>query len=252
LKNGSFEDAVVSSSDMGVIQPGWNNEDQTSNGKIATYKTGAYYSVPSVTGKQFIELNYQQLGTITQNVVVAQGVPLNITYYHKAKGSKYAEKVRLDIKDLITGKIIHTYSSSAGATAGSGWIKNKTVFRPTSNNIQVRIISLNSSNGGTSDPANGNFIDAVTMNYASCECTYVADPPTICATTDNLCTNGSTTITATGCVGGTIKWSNGQTGPVLTTNVPGVYTAQCVMPGMCESVRLRKKQPFIQFAPAIW
>ncbi len=60
----------------------------------------------------------------------------------------------------------------------------------------------------------------------------VLDPqtPTITASADNVCPGTSVTLTASGCAGGTIEWSDkAQTGAsiVVTPNSKTTYTAQC-------------------------
>jgi uncharacterized repeat protein (TIGR01451 family)/gliding motility-associated-like protein len=46
--------------------------------------------------------------------------------------------------------------------------------------------------------------------------TSPAPAPTIAASTSAICDGGLVSLTATGCTGGTIKWSDGQTGPVVS------------------------------------
>jgi len=60
--------------------------------------------------------------------------------------------------------------------------------------------------------------------------------PVISANKLTICGPDSVRFTATGCVGGTIRWSNGQTGSVMTALVstPTTYTATCTQ-GTCVS-----------------
>ena len=62
-------------------------------------------------------------------------------------------------------------------------------------------------------------------------------PPIIACVKPNICIGGSTTITAVGCTGGTIKWSNGDTGSsiVVSPTQTTTYTATCEK-GLCVSI----------------
>ncbi|GAB3791490.1 hypothetical protein GCM10028819_00020 [Spirosoma humi] len=74
----------------------------------------------------------------------------------------------------------------------------------------------------------------VSVNSANCSCT-VPPPTVVCAITE-ICKGGTTTMSAKGCEGGTIKWSDGKTGATImaTPSVTTTYTASCVI-GSCTS-----------------
>ncbi|RYU93589.1 YCF48-related protein [Emticicia agri] len=52
------------------------------------------------------------------------------------------------------------------------------------------------------------------------------NPPTLSSFTTVLCANKTLTLTASNC-SGTVTWSNGQTGSVITVNAAGTYRATC-------------------------
>jgi hypothetical protein len=231
LINGSFEaTTVVTYRD--TFQPGWTQSGFGNNGLIETWRS-PFLNVTAPNGNQVVELNTYALGILTQNVTVMAGVPMNFSYYHKSRGAQGGERIRVEIVNLTNNTVIQSFES----TAGPAWTKFTTTFSPTSTNIQVKMISLNSCNGGNGDAGCGNVIDNLVLNYANCQCTSVPNPPTITTTTTTVGTGTNAVLTANGCTGGTIRWSNGQLGASITTNVPGQYTAQCVMPNNpCVSV----------------
>jgi hypothetical protein len=206
-----------------ITQQNWTN--LVDGGVIETWRNGML-SVPPVNGVQIIELNAYQLGTIVQNVTVQTGVPITLAYSHRSRNNS-GQRIRLEIRNRATNAVIHSYTS----TSNLGWTRFSTTFSTTVANIQVRFVSLDVC---TSDAGCGNLMDHVVLNYTNCICSPVPSQPTITATTTTVSNTTYSTLTATGCTGGTIRWSNGQTGPSITTNVPGEYYAQCII-GTCES-----------------
>ncbi|AKD56798.1 T9SS C-terminal target domain-containing protein [Spirosoma radiotolerans] len=77
-----------------------------------------------------------------------------------------------------------------------------------------------------------NDTSSVTIDVNTC----VVQPPTILCAISEICKGGTTTLSATGCADGIVKWSDGKTGltifstPAMTTT----YTAVCVV-GNCVS-----------------
>jgi large repetitive protein len=67
------------------------------------------------------------------------------------------------------------------------------------------------------------------------------DAPTISTTPTSVCAGGSVVLTATGCAGGTIVWSDGKTGVSITENVNATttYSAICKV-GTCNSPESNK------------
>lgn len=62
-------------------------------------------------------------------------------------------------------------------------------------------------------------------------------PPLITCVLAEICQGGSTSLHATGCAGGTITWSDGQSGATVSVSptVTTTYSAHCVLPGGCVS-----------------
>ncbi|MFY7884923.1 MAG: DUF7619 domain-containing protein, partial [Dolichospermum sp.] len=223
LLNGSFELPQINSNYAVVQQQNWTN--LVDNGVMETWRNG-FLNVPPINGNQIVELNAYQLGTIVQNRTVQTGVPINISYYHRSRNNS-GQRIRVEIRNVATNQVIHSYTS----TSNLSWQKFSTTFVTSTPNIQVRFVSLSVCTG---DAGCGNLMDHVVLNYSSCLCTSVPASPIITTTTTEV--NGTTfaTLTASGCTGGTIKWSNGQTGSSITTNIPGEYFAQCTI-NDCES-----------------
>lgn len=223
LLNGSFELPQINLNFSVVQQENWTN--LVDNGGIETWRNG-FLNVPPVDGNQIIELNAHQLGTIIQNVTVETGVPINISYHHRSRLFS-DQRIRMEIRNVATSQVIHSFTSTSNLT----WQKFSTTFTTSTPNIQVRLISLSSCPGNAGC---GNLVDLVVLNYSSCLCTSVPESPTINSTTTEVSESTSATLTASGCSNGTIKWSNGETGSSITTNVPGEYFAQCI-DNDCES-----------------
>nr|WP_262924051.1 SdrD B-like domain-containing protein [Spirosoma liriopis] len=76
-----------------------------------------------------------------------------------------------------------------------------------------------------------------TVTVANPNCSCSAEPPTIACAITQLCKGGTTTLTATGCAGGTIIWSDGKTGTTIfaTPSATTTYTARCVLGTNCTS-----------------
>ena len=66
----------------------------------------------------------------------------------------------------------------------------------------------------------------------------VAPVPTISASAPTVCEGSSVTLTAVGCVGGSVTWSNGMTGTSITTvmNNTTTFTATCMVPNCAPGV----------------
>jgi uncharacterized repeat protein (TIGR01451 family)/gliding motility-associated-like protein len=68
--------------------------------------------------------------------------------------------------------------------------------------------------------------------------TGTAPAPTVTASSTAVCNGGLVSLTATGCTGGTIQWSDGQTGPVVSvtaTPTRNEFYAICTTPTGCGS-----------------
>jgi gliding motility-associated-like protein/uncharacterized repeat protein (TIGR01451 family) len=71
---------------------------------------------------------------------------------------------------------------------------------------------------GTGCQATGQILITVTKKVI---------PPKIITENTNLCTTSSTTLTASNCSSGSVKWSTGATTTSISVNTPGSYTATC-------------------------
>jgi len=98
---------------------------------------------------------------------------------------------------------------------------NPLVINPTGVGSGTYYLFEKSTTGCYSNPM------VVIVNIVSCACTIT--PPIIACVNPNICIGESATITAVGCIGGTIKWSNGAIGSSITvTPTQNVtYTAVC-------------------------
>ncbi|SOD93304.1 conserved repeat domain-containing protein/gliding motility-associated C-terminal domain-containing protein [Spirosoma fluviale] len=77
-----------------------------------------------------------------------------------------------------------------------------------------------------------NDTSSVTIPVVPCS----VKPPTLACAITEICKGGTTTLTARGCEGGSVLWSNGKTGDLIfvAPSVTTTYTASCVV-GACTS-----------------
>ena len=77
-----------------------------------------------------------------------------------------------------------------------------------------------------------NDTSSVTVSVNAC----AVQPPTIVCAIAEICKGGTTTLSATGCLDGTVIWSNGKSGITIfaTPSVTTTYSASCVV-GKCTS-----------------
>ncbi len=84
---------------------------------------------------------------------------------------------------------------------------------------------------GTNSDAPGIGLTGALWRYGLIPGCTVPSAPSISSSVMSLCTGGSTTLTASGCSGGTINWTGGGTGPTKVVTSPGTYQASCTLAG---------------------
>ncbi|WP_106136925.1 SdrD B-like domain-containing protein [Spirosoma oryzae] len=100
---------------------------------------------------------------------------------------------------------------------GTGSVRNTAVVQSPDNDLAL----------------GGNDTSRVDIQVNGC----TAQAPTIASSISDICKGSPATLTATGCTTGTIRWSDGQTGPVVSVipTVNTTYTAICVQSAACAS-----------------
>ncbi|GAB3736156.1 hypothetical protein GCM10028816_38240 [Spirosoma lituiforme] len=156
-------------------------------------------------------------GPITAtDVTVSDVLPTSLTYVSSTPAGSY---------NPLTGRWpLGTLTAGAGRTL---LIEATILTGGAINNTGL----ITSPENDPAYPQNDTSAVAISIN------TCALNPPTIlCAITD-ICKGGTTTLSATGCAEGTVKWSDGKTGLTIfaTPNLTTIYTASCVV-GNCVSV----------------
>jgi gliding motility-associated-like protein/uncharacterized repeat protein (TIGR01451 family) len=100
---------------------------------------------------------------------------------------------------------------------GTGTIRNTAVLQSPDNDLAL----------------NSNDTSRVDIQVNGC----TAQAPTIASSISDICKGNPATLTATGCAGGTIRWSDGQTGATVSVipTIATTYTASCVQGANCVS-----------------
>ncbi|GAB3808398.1 hypothetical protein GCM10028819_47380 [Spirosoma humi] len=165
-----------------------------------------------------------------------------ITYAITATNKGPMTATSVDVSDILPASLAYVsstpadeYSSATGIwtigtlAAGSDrtLLVDATVITPGSTKSTAVIRSPQN------DPAHSeNDTSSVTIDINAC----AVQPPTILCAITEICRGGTTTLSANGCVDGTVKWSNGKTGLTIfsTPRTTTTYTASCVV-GSCVS-----------------
>lgn len=167
-----------------------------------------------------------------------------ITYSITATNNGPITGTGVNVKDLLPPTLTYVSSTPAGEyNAGTGvWTigtltkgSNRSLLVEATINAVGSIKNTAIIGGPNNDPKySQNDTSSVTIGTIQCNVT----PPFIACAITEICTDGSTTLTATGCAGGTIRWSDGQSGltvsvsPKLTTT----YSASCILNGCTSGV----------------
>ncbi len=155
-------------------------------------------------------------GPITAtNVNVRDLLPANLTYVSATPTNQYAAGTGNWTVGTLTAGSNRNLLMEATINAG-GSITNTAVVSGTNNDLN----RTSNDTSSVSISAAGVPVDACT----------VPAPFITCALT-SICAGGETTLNASGCAGGTVRWSDGQTGMTVTVKptVTTTYSASCAI-----------------------
>ncbi|GAB3775145.1 hypothetical protein GCM10028818_18840 [Spirosoma horti] len=156
-------------------------------------------------------------GPVTATSVnVSDVLPASLTYVSSTPAGQYNPATGIwTIGTMTNGANRNLLIEATIVKAGS--IKNTAIIRSPENDPKY--------------PRNDTSSIVIDVN------TCVAiQPPTILCAISEICKGGTTTLSANGCAGGTVKWSDGKTGLTIfsTPGMTTTYTAVCVV-GNCVS-----------------
>lgn len=182
---------------------------------------------------------------VVKNIVTAgpYSVGQKVTYLITASNNGPLAGTDVKVNDLLPATLTFGSASPAGeynAATGVWTIGTLTPGLNRTLSIEATITSTGAIRNtaiisGTNNDPKFALNDTSTVVVPVGTCTV--QPPSItCAVTD-ICRDETTTLKATGCATGTVRWSDGQTG--LTINVKPIvtttYSASCVASGGCIS-----------------
>ncbi len=193
------------------------------DGGVVTWSDGQKGAV--VTVKPLVSTAYTAtctMGTCVSDVSIKR----NITVTDFAKPTITADKL-----SICTGQSVTLTANGCNGTVkwSDGVTGSPRTITPTAD---VKYTATCESSTCKSDNSNELAIKVNTVGSA----------PVISCTKTEICEGESITLTATGCAGGTIKWSDGSTGTSVTVkpSVTTTYTAICTV-GTCESAKSNVK-----------
>lgn len=231
-------------------------------------KTGSIVNTASISGgNDDPALNINNTSSVTVNVVeradlslaktVSNLIPnvgdtLTYTLTVSNKGPNNATNV--EVKDLLPTGLTFISGSGSNVSFNGGTVTGTipsilngesqtfsfkakvTTAGKISNAAEITKADQKDPNSTPNNGTNNSENDRSNIDITATEvCNLVA--PTISTTNSTICLNGSTVITATGCTGSTIVWSNGQSNVASITVSPTAlqtYTAFC-QKGNCKS-----------------
>ncbi|WP_461131540.1 SdrD B-like domain-containing protein, partial [Spirosoma aerophilum] len=181
---------------------------------------------------------------VVKQVVTAgpYSVGQKITYSITVNNNGPVTANSVSVNDVLPATLSFVSSTPAGQyNAGTGIWTIGTMTANSNRNLLIEA-TINASgsikntaivNSPDNDPKYAqNDTSAVIIDVIPCN---VQPPLLVCAITE-ICKGGTTTLTAKGCEGGTIIWSNNKTGETMFASpfVTTTYTASCVV-GKCTS-----------------
>ena len=184
---------------------------------LAVVKTAVTPQPYSVGQKITYSITASNNGPITgTDVKVTDILPSTLTYVSSTPAGQYSPATGVWTIGTLTNGSDRVLLIEATVN-GTGSIKNTAII-----------------GGSNNDPRYpGNDTSSVTIPVNPCN---VLPPTIVCAITD-ICKGGTTTLSAKGCDGGTVIWSDGHSGTTIftTPSITTIYTASCVI-GSCTSV----------------
>ena len=150
-------------------------------------------------------------GPITANDVQVRDVlPASLTYVSSTPTGQYNPATSLWAVGTLTANSDRTLLIET-MVVGAGSVRNIAVVSSPDNDPLVAV----------------NDTSVTTIQTGTCT---VQPPALVCAITE-ICKGGTTILSAKGCDGGTVKWSDGKTGMTIfaTPSMTTTYTASCVV-----------------------
>ncbi|QJD77274.1 SdrD B-like domain-containing protein [Spirosoma rhododendri] len=154
--------------------------------------------------------------TDARSVTVSDKLPASLSFVSASPAADYNAGSGVWTVGTLTAGAQRSLTIQAMIT-GTGTIRNTASLQSPDNDLAL----------GSNDTSR------VDIQVNGC----TAQAPTIASSISEICKGSPATLTATGCSGGTIRWSDGQTGatvsviPAMTT----VYSASCVQGANCVS-----------------
>lgn len=212
--NSGFENMqLLSPNTMGVFThnnvPCWRTTAPDTI--IEIWGTG-FNTVPSFSGNQFVEISGNTVSTLYQNFTAVPGTTSTISFAHRGR-------MGTDVLNLSIGPVGGPYTSLGNFTAGNtAWIVQTATYTFPNNGNTAYSLRFNTVSTASSNPAEGNLLDAVTVTLP---------PPVISIlAADATCTTGgSVTANVTGGTPNyTYHWSPNLGNSVTHTDLaPGTY-----------------------------
>ncbi len=211
--NSGFENMqVLSPNSMGMFNhnnvPCWRTTAPDSI--IEVWGTG-FNSIPSFSGNQYVEISANTVSTLYQNFTAVPGTTSTISFAHRGR-------MGTDVLNLSIGPVGGPYTSLGNFSAGNtAWVVQTTNYAFPNNGNTAYSLRFNTVSSASSNPAEGNLLDAV----------IVTIPPLVTIlTTDATCTTGGS-LTATISGGNptyTYDWQPNLGNSAAHTNLaPGIY-----------------------------
>jgi gliding motility-associated-like protein len=168
--NGDFELPLLTYSPPNYTNisgfPCWSN---TAGGVVEVWQS-LFMGVPAKSGKQFIEINASQAGTlITDKISLTQGTSLLISFAHRGRSG--IDKMQVLI-GLNTATNALCFDLGTYTTNNTDWVVYKTTYTiPANGDYNLRFISVSATGGNTTF---GNFLDNVIVENAASLCAYIS------------------------------------------------------------------------------
>ncbi len=162
LCNTDFEDNQVATvSQVAIIDqskvPCWKT---TASDKMIEIWASGFYGVPSYSGKQFAELNANEVSTLYQNFTASLGSTISLSFAHRGRYGT-------DVLSVEIGPVGGPYTSLGSFSAGNtAWNYNTVTYKFPSSGTTSYTLRFKSVSATGGNPGIGNFLDAISLNLS--------------------------------------------------------------------------------------